>query len=258
MFSAYNYLVYRFRATNEHGVHSPFVFDLLLSVIYNEHKYYSYEQCEQLRGRMLLSSETLSCIDLGAGSAYGTTIKRKVSQIARNSAKPPKFAQLLFRLVNHFQPESLLELGTSLGLSTAYMASAKKDCRITTMEGCPEIAAVALANFRELDLNNIELRTGNFDDLLPKFLSDQQVLPFVFFDGNHRKEATLSYFSQCLEKADAGSVFVFDDIYWSPEMKEAWELIKSHPKVTVTIDLFHLGIVFFRKEQAKQHFIIRF
>ena len=109
-----------------------------------------------------------------------------------------------------------------------------------------------------MELQNIEQHVGNFDDVLPKILSEKEKIDFVFFDGNHRKEPTLNYFRQCLDKVHEGSVFIFDDIYWSLEMKEAWSEIKMNEQVTVTLDLFYLGIVFFRKEQVKQHFIIRY
>jgi predicted O-methyltransferase YrrM len=161
-------------------------------------------------------------------------------------------------LVNRFQPEEVLELGTSLGISSAYLASANSKIKVITIEGCKEIAEKAKENFKKLGLQNIEQHLGNFDDVLPQLLSEKKKIDFVFFDGNHRKEPTLNYFKQCLAHAHEGSIFIFDDIYWSSEMKEAWNEIKMNERVTVTLDLFFMGIVFFRKEQVKQHFIIRY
>ena len=254
----YNYLIYRIKSVNEHGVHSPFVFDLLLSTIYNKKDFYAYKNIESLRQQLMQSDQMLSCIDLGAGSSHGNKNSRSVKQLVTFSAKPPKYAQLLFRLADHFQPKEIIELGTSLGLSTAYLASANSGIKVISIEGCAEIAAKAKENFNKLNLKNIEQHTGNFDDVLPKILSQKSKVDFVFFDGNHRKEPTLNYFKECLDKADENSVFVFDDIYWSSEMKEAWTEIKMNERVTVTLDLFSFGIVFFRKEQVKQHFIIRY
>lgn len=146
-------------------------------------------------------------------------------------------------------------MGTSLGISTLYQAKADGRARVITLEGCPEIAAVAQENFKRLKANNIELMTGNFSTTLPQALRKMQRIDYVFFDGNHRKTATLNYFHEALKYAHEGSVFVFDDIYWSQEMMEAWEEIKAHPQVTLTIDIFYMGIVFFRKEQVtKEHF----
>ena len=254
----YNYLIYSIKSVNEHGVHSPFVFDLLLGTIYNDSDFYAYSGLEKLREEMLDSKRRISCADLGAGSVNGNRKERTIREIARSAAKAPKYSQLLFRLVNHFEPQTAIELGTSLGISGAYMASANSKMKLITMEGCEEAVSIAKENFRKIELGNVEALTGNFDELLPKKLKEIQQLDMVFFDGNHRKEPTLRYFEQCLEKAVDTSVFIFDDIYWSPEMTAAWQEIKKHPRVTVTLDLYQLGIVFFRKEQAKQDFIIRY
>ncbi|MDQ3048113.1 MAG: class I SAM-dependent methyltransferase [Bacteroidota bacterium] len=254
----YKYLIYRIKAVDEHGVHSPFVFDLLNAVVYNKADFYSYSAIEGLRNELLGSEKKVHCIEMGAGSYKGQTKVRRVSDIARSSVKPAKYSQLLFRLVNYFQPANVLELGTSLGISTAYMAMANTSASVTTMEGCPELATIAKQNFSKEGIKNINIITGNFDDKLPEFLSRNPSLDFVFFDGNHRKQPTLDYFHQCLKNSHAQSVFIFDDINWSDEMQEAWSEIKAHEKVTVTIDLFFMGLVFFRKEQVKQHFLIKF
>ena len=258
LFLIYNYFVYLFKSTNEHGVHSPFVYDLLTTVIYNKTDYYVYKEIELLREKLKHSTETVSCIDLGAGSHKSGSSTRTVKQLLHYSVKPAKYSQLLFRLANHFQPETVLELGTSLGITAAYIAKANSKSNFITIEGCPEIAAIAKRNLSELNFTNVQMMVGNFDTLLPDIIEKTKPIDFVFFDGNHRKAATLNYFNQCLKKINEGSVFVFDDIYWSAEMKEAWQEIKSNDKVTVTIDLFFMGIVFFRKEQNKEHFILRF
>ena len=252
----YHYIIHQFKSTNKGAVRSPFVSDLLTNVIDVKTKYYPFKKIETLREQLLDSKKIIHSIDLGAGDKKEAT--KKVSQIAKHAAKSAKHAQLLFRLANYFQPEQAIELGTSLGISTAYLASANSKTQLITMEGCPETAAIAQQNFQHLKLKNIQQIIGNFDETLPKVLSRISKIDLVFFDGNHRKEATLNYFKQCLEKANESTVFIFDDIYWSQEMMQAWTDIKNNERVTLTIDLFFMGIVFFRKEQAKQHFLIRF
>ncbi len=254
----YNYLKYRLKAVNEHKVHSPFVFDLLNQVFYNKTNYYCYSEIEKVRTALLTNQTSINHIDLGAGSHIHKKQSIKISQIAKTAAKPVKYARLLFRLVNYFQSDYILEFGTSLGISGAYLASGNLKATLITMEGSPEIAIVAEQNFKALQLTTVKQQIGNFDDLLPGIIERAPKLDFVFFDGNHRKEATLNYFDQCLKKSHAHSVFVFDDIYWSKGMEEAWEEIKHHPQVTVTIDIFQMGIVFFRTEQAKQHFVVKY
>ena len=250
------YFKYLLSAKTPHGIHSPFVFELVNKVINKKGSYYAYEKIEKLRRKLLVSSKEIEVTDFGTGKSG----KRTINEIAERSLKSKKYGQLLFRLVNHFKPTTILELGTSLGISTSYLACANPNAKVITIEGCPNISNEAKNNFESLGLKNIETVVGNFDIILSAVLcrlptADCQL---VFFDGNHKKIPTLNYFSQCLEYAHNDSIFVFDDIHWSDEMEEAWEEIKSNPLVTVTIDLFFLGLVFFRKEQAKENFIVRF
>lgn len=255
----HQYLVYLLRAKTTHGTHSPFVFDLLKKVVYNPHTFYAYQGIESCRKQMLASGDEIHYMDLGAGSDMrGKDSLRRIKDITKRSVKPAKYGQLLFRLVNYFQPKNVLELGTSLGITTAYLGSANASTQVLTIEGCPETAAIAQKNWEQLGCRNITLHMGNFDELLPEVLKELPTLDFVFFDGNHRKPVTLEYFNKCLEKSHEKSVFVLDDIYWSPEMKEAWEEIKADERVSVTVDLFFMGIVFFRKGQVKQDFVIRY
>lgn len=249
------YLKYWFSAKNAHGIHSPFVFSLYNDVINKKGSYYVFDKIEQLRKKLLLSKKEINVTDLGAGSSG----KRTLAEIAARSAKSKKYCELLYRLAYHFKPGSVLELGTSLGISTAYLASANPNAKVITIEGCLNTAAEAKKNFESLGLKNIESVVGNFDNVLLRPSSSvPRPLNFVFFDGNHKKEPTLNYFTQCLSQADNDSIFIFDDIHWSAEMEEAWEEIKRNPKVTVTIDLFFLGLVFFRKEQVKEDFVVRY
>lgn len=258
VFFALKYLRYRRSGTNEHGIHSPFVFDLYNRVFKNTADYYAYSPIEEIRKRLLNDNRVILVKDLGAGSTGNSGTARKLRDITKTAAKEPEYSQLLFRLVDYFQPATILELGTSVGISTMYMAAARSGSRVITIEGSPEIRKIALQNFESLQLKNIHSIEGNFDAELPKVLKEVNTADLVFFDGNHRKEATLRYFEQCLQKADNESVFIFDDIYWSKEMAAAWEIIKSNPRVQVSIDLFQMGIIFFRKEQVKQHFVLSY
>jgi predicted O-methyltransferase YrrM len=250
------YLRYWFSAKNAHGLHSPFVFELYNEVISKKGSYYSFDKIEHLRKKLLISKKEIDVTDLGTGSSG----KRTIGEIAERSAKGKKYCELLFRIVYRFKPAVILELGTSLGISTAYLATAHPDAKVITIEGCPNTAAEARKNFESLGLKNIESVTGNFDTILPAALRQlpSAFCQLVFLDGNHRKEPTLRYFTQCLEYAGSDSIFIFDDIHWSTEMEAAWEEIKNHPKVTVTVDLFFLGLVFLRKEQVKENLTIKF
>ena len=254
----YKYILYLFKSQSRHGLHSPFVYELMDKVILNDNEYYAYKEIQSLQAQLLLSDKKINVTDFGAGSSLTPKTQRKIKDNARHSAKSVKYGKLLFRLVNYFKPKTMLELGTSLGISTLYQAKAAPDSTFITLEGSTEVAEEAKLNFQKLKASHIRLICGEFSETLPVAVEELSPVDYVFFDGNHQKKATLHYFNLCLPKSQNHSVFIFDDIHWSKGMEEAWEEIKNHPSVTVTIDLFFLGLVFFRKEQVKQHFILRF
>jgi len=184
---------------------------------------------------------------------------RKISDIARQAAKAPKWGQLLFRIARYYRPDTVLELGTSLGFSTAYLAKGAPGAHVETIEGASAVAGIAAKNFRSLELENIHLTTGNFDVVLASVLEKTGSVDLAFVDGNHRREPTLAYFEQLLLHAARPAVLIFDDIHWSAEMEDAWEAIRRDPRVYLTIDLFFIGLVFLREEfKVKQDFVIRY
>ncbi len=258
---AIDYLKYYFTAANGrgHGMHSPFIYELITRVLADKQAYEDYAAVENLRGRLLNDHRSIEVEDYGAGSGLDSSRTRKVSAIARNAAKPRKFGQLLYRLVRHYKPATIIELGTSLGLSTAYLSMGNTNATLISLEGASSIAGLARENLHALSITNATVVEGNFDQTLSSILTSRDRVDFVFVDGNHRQEPTLRYFNQLLEKIHGGSILVFDDIHWSREMELAWEEIKAHPRVRCTVDLFFIGLVFFREEfREKQDFKVRF
>jgi predicted O-methyltransferase YrrM len=258
---ALKYLHYYLTASNGkgHGTHSPFIFDFITKVLNDKTIYPAYKKAEGLRNRLLNDSRMFVVEDFGAGSRVLKKHKRSIKSVARNTAKSKKYGQLLFRMARYYQPASILEMGTSLGITTSYLRMAKPDAKLVTMEGAGEIAAVAKQNFLQLSFQAIELIEGNFDDKLEEVLAGFDTIDFAFIDGNHRQLPTETYFQQLLPKAASHSIFIFDDIHWSREMEAAWKTIKDHPSVRCSVDLFFIGIIVFRKEfREKQHFTIRF
>ncbi|HJS55158.1 MAG TPA: class I SAM-dependent methyltransferase, partial [Chitinophagaceae bacterium] len=225
----FKYLRYYFSAANGkgHGMHSPFVFEFITKILGDKMVYPEYEKVETLRKQLLNDNTVLEVEDLGAGSVMDLKSKRSISSIAKNAAKPKKFGQLLFRMVKYYEPQRILELGTSLGITTSYLSLARPDARLMTMEGAKEIADVARQNFRNLETRNIEIIEGNFDNMLSPVIIQLSSIDFAFLDGNHRKEPTESYFKELLAKINNDSILVFDDIHWSSEMEAAWETIKN-------------------------------
>lgn len=244
-------------------MHSPFVFDLVTKCFYDNTKYPEYEVLKSYRKSLLENKNTIEVTDFGAGSRVFKSNTREISKIAKTAGITPKNAELLFRVVRYFQPKNILEIGTSLGLATSALSLGYKESKIITLEGCPNTQKQSQVQLQEQNSNfqNIEFVNTKFEDyfenLKPETLNSKpQIFDLVYFDGNHSKKATLDYFEALLPTISNDSVWIFDDIHWSADMEEAWETIKNHPKVTVTIDTFQWGIVFFRTEQNKEHFII--
>jgi predicted O-methyltransferase YrrM len=253
-----SYLNFLYNSKNEHGVHSPFVFDLVTKCFYDKKKYPEYTILKQYRNSLLQNKNTIQVTDFGAGSRVFKSNTRAINQIAKNAGISTKRAELLFRIVNYFQPTTILEIGTSLGLATSALALGnKKAKKITTLEGCSNTMSIAKNQCLLQNLNNIEFINTEFSSYLKNDWVKTQPNSLIYFDGNHSKSATLDYFELLLPTTTNDSVWIFDDIHWSQDMSAAWEMIKNHPKVTVTIDTFQWGIVFFRKEQVKEHFVIR-
>lgn len=218
-----------------------------------------FDSIEKLRSDLYRNKNTIHRVDFGAGSGSGKSSKKRINQIAKHSLKSKKWAALLSRMAVYFKARQIVELGTSCGITSAYLAKTNSNSKIYTFEGDPSILAIAETVFKALRIDNIEMLVGNFDNTLPEFLNKNQKLDFVFIDGNHQKEPTLRYFHQLLSHLHHNSVVVFDDIHWSKEMEQAWLEIKQHPAVTLSIDLFTLGILFFKTDfKVKQHFTIRF
>ena len=255
MYQIISYLKFLFTSTNQHGVHSPFVYDLVTKCFYDKTNYKEYRNIKNYRDTLINSKDKIHINDLGEGSKILDPKERYVKSMAKASGSSFKFSKLLFRLTRYLDSNQSLELGTSLGVATHAIALAKKEHQITTIEGCANTSDYAQSQFKKNNIPNTTFIKGDFTTQLPALKT--QSFDFVFFDGHHNKAATLQYFETLLPKANNNSVFVFDDIYWSKDMTKAWKEIITNNTVTVSIDIFHLGFVFFRKEQPKQHFKIR-
>lgn len=250
-----SYLKFLRTSTNTHGLHSPFVYDFITECFYKK-TYTNNSKIEKYRDTLLSNKDQINITDFGAGSRVFKSNNRSISAIARTAGISIKRANMIARMMNYFRPEKVLEIGTSLGIATATMSYGNPGSKIITLEGCQETAKIANNYFEKFDLNNIELLIGEFKNTLPTVLENNS-FDFVFFDGNHQKEATIEYFEQCLISKKNNTIYIFDDIHWNKDMEEAWEFIKNHLEVTISIDTYQWGIVFFRKEQPKEHYIIR-
>lgn len=234
-----DYLKHRFTANTRHGTHSPFVYALADKVIYDFKPFDSYERIEEHRRKLA-----------------GDSTKNK--ELAGKALKSKRLDRLIFRITQQLQPENIIEIGTNIGVTTGYLAMASPESNIFTLTDNPETARIAYQNFQKLELKNVEIRVGYVDELFPELLGEMSSVELVCINEKHSGKTTIKYFEACLPKVHENSLIIVDGIYWSPEMKDTWAAIKIHPQVTVTVDLFWIGLVYFKTDQAKEHFKLKF
>ena len=255
------YISYLWKASNGrgHGVHSPFVYAFIKNVLNTKSKGEGIHSIELYRQQLLNNQTQITILDLGAGADLQGSKSKTIAQIAKGAFKPKKYSTLLNRIVAYYQPNQILEMGTSLGITTCYLAQAAPAAWVVTMEGSPAVAMEALKTFNSLGYQNIKLIEGNFDQSLPNYLKSIETIGIAYVDGNHKYTPTIHYFNLLLNKSNEESIFIFDDIHWSSEMEKAWEEIKADARVSLTIDLFYIGIVFLKKgNKEKENFAIKF
>lgn len=252
------YIVYWFTSVGRHGLQSTFLYNLNEAVWRYDNKNAVQNRIEHYREVCLKNKTILAVKDFGAGVNGNKKKELSIASIAKNAAKHPKYARMLFRLMEHLKPNNVIELGTSLGISSLYISSGNPKMKLTTLEGCNTTAEFSRKQFQQFPDLNIEVITGNFDTTLSELLKSQSKIDSIYIDGNHRYEPTMRYFHLCLPYMHDESFIIFDDINWSKEMKSAWQEIIKHPSVRVSIDVYMMGIVFFNKGFSKQDFKIRY
>lgn len=257
---ATRYFKYRLAAKTRFKTHSPFVYDLINNAFRNNEYYGDFSILDRYFDELKQKNSLIETTDFGAGSGehdYRVYLK-SLGKLVKERSHTKARLHLLYNLMKYFKPTTMLEFGTAAGVSSMYLKKGLSESRMVTMEGCPGLCAVARENFERMKIENIEVSNGNFDVILPDVLARFNRLDFVFFDGNHREEPTLNYFNQCIEKAHENTLFIFDDIHWSKGMEAAWDTIKVDKRVSLTIDIFWFGMVFFKKGVAKQNFIVKY
>ncbi len=238
-------------------MHSPFVYSFLRNVVMEKEQRPELEEIGAFCGSLRKESYQIQRSSFGAGS-YNDSATQTLSRLIRNSSVNPKLGGLLFRICSHFQPKIIIEMGTSVGISTMYLSKGYRNARLISLEGDTHRVAIAKNHLSRMRCTNVEIIEGAFDDTLPQVLRETKYVDLVFIDGNHLPEPTLRYYKQCLEYATEDSIIVFDDIRWSNEMHRTWRIISCSRYVSVSLDFFTFGIVFFKSGIPKQHFNINF
>ena len=201
----------------------------------------SFVECCEYRVNMLADNTEIKVTDFGTGKS-GT---RKVKQIARKSSTEPRYGGVMQKIIDAFGIETALELGTSIGIGTMFLAKVNHKIKVTTIEGCPETYKFAKTEFDKRKIANVTFINDNFDHLFDSNMLNGQRFELVYIDGNHTYEATIKYFDKIV-KNNCGqkSIIVIDDINWSREMFDAWTEISSRMPNSLRINLFRMGIIF--------------
>jgi predicted O-methyltransferase YrrM len=252
-FQLHAYLSYWLNAVDEHSLHSPFFFDFYTNIVKGSKRDKKVESIEKLRQKLLSDKRKVALNDLGSGRSKD---QRSISSIARASLSSPRFSGLYKKIIDHFNCRTVVELGTSLGVNTLYLAHTQ-GTQVVTFEGAEALANIATLTFEFADAKNIRLVQGNIDTTLPAYLQTIRKLDFIFIDANHRYQPTLSYFHQVIAKVTETSILILDDIHYSADMQKAWNEIRSHKLVYGAADLFRCGILFFDPSLNKQHVILQ-
>lgn len=256
---AYKFIRHWFTAQTRYDVHSPFVYQFVIKILPHRKSNWG-KKVDALRNHLGGLNQAISIEDLGAG--YGgesrSRIEKTMSEVVRSSGRRRRNGELLFRICQAYQPESCLELGTNLGLSTLYQMGAVPEANFVTIEGAPELAALAKQNMDKMGFQKVELRVGDFAWQLDALRKEGRKFDHVLIDGNHRYQSTVTYFDELLPMLNPGALVIVDDINWSGEMGKAWDEIRQREEVSVDIDLFFMGLCFVNRQQEKESFKFRF
>jgi predicted O-methyltransferase YrrM len=252
LFNIRSYVTHWLDAVDEHSIHSPFFFEFY-KVVNDKTPIFGSEEIEEVRTKLLNNPYPIEFIELGSGKE-SISKKEKLSNIAGKSLAPPALAQLYVRIVKFLKAETIIELGTSLGITTLYLAM-RNEAQVVTLEGNKAVADVAMTNIEFFEKKNITVIDGNINDTLKEALFNIRKVDFALMDANHRYEPTLHYFDLISKRVKEKSIVVIDDIHRSQEMARAWEEIRKHELVYGSIDLFRCGVLFFEPSLGKQHFV---
>ncbi|MCS7028495.1 MAG: class I SAM-dependent methyltransferase [Bacteroidia bacterium] len=256
LFRLKEWFIYHLFADTVYNIHSPFVFEFWQNVIQPARKDMLYQtHILPILRQLYANKSQLAKHDLGTGKNSGT---ETVARVAKTSSIVPKYGHILHQIVRYFKPQIMIELGTCFGISTRYLCHDFTGTHFYSIEGSPQRLQIAQSCLSDFDSTKLILIQGSFENVLPQILEKHSYIDLVFVDGNHTFEATQKYFTLILPHVHAGTLLIFDDIHWSKGMCRAWKYIYTHPKVTLSIDLFQIGICFFNSRLAKQNIILHY
>lgn len=179
-----------------------------------------------------------------------TGARQVVTSDVCKASKGYRDCLLLFKIIRKTDPSICLELGTCLGISASYQATAlkmNKNGKLITIEGHDSLSLLAKKLLSDLGLNNATVVCGRFQDNLETVLTNNQPVSYAFIDGHHNEAATVEYFEMIQKYLSDTSIVIVDDIIWSEGMKNAWSTIKKNKNVKISISQGYMGICVMNK-----------
>ena len=254
------YLIHQFNLKHRHGhgIHSPYLFEFVNGVIYNDIRTEVPGWLTALHRQLRRERAMLTATGPGAPSTVKGGPQRSVRSFVKGSSVSLKYGALLFRISRWFRPGVILELGTGLGISTLYLSAGSPGIPVHTIEGISERADFSEGLFKRSSLTTVKVHVGEIEEVLESLAGEVKGRMLVFVDGNHRFDPTIGYLKWILGQAGAESVVVMDDLYWSKEMARAWHEIISWPEVRMSIDLYQMGVLLLRTDLNKTELKIKF
>ncbi|MCF8236593.1 MAG: class I SAM-dependent methyltransferase [Saprospiraceae bacterium] len=242
MFKLIQLFTYYWQARTAYSMHSPLLYSFCREVLDDRRSFYAFEEIEIWRYHLLHESSELHVVDLGAGGQDALDQNRIVSSIAKTSLSPPWKCRYLFRMVLWWKPDLLLEFGTSLGVSTAYLAAASIHTPLITVDGSDSHLQLARKGWNKLGLDHIEEWNLSFQQAIQRIPWDQHGRILIYLDGDHRPARVLEILQTIQEKTRHPFLVIIDDIRWSDDMWAGWQEWRSAFQSGAWLDLYQVGI----------------
>lgn len=242
-----------FKSKKKHGIHSPFVYRFMEEYVLAPHASPQFDQALHAISKLKYHPQIIMKYDLGTGKK-NMSYPLKISTMAIKTIKPRKYYKILFNVAHYIRAEKILELGTGLGTSALIMSISSPHVSVDSVEGCPNTLSIAHSLLKEMNVHNVTLIHSNFDHFIESL---SQPYDLIFIDGNHAYAPTVKYFSCLWPLLSEKGCMILDDIHWNRSMHKAWNEIRQHPEVTLSLDFFQLGLLFKSKKFTKQHFYLR-
>ncbi len=222
------------------SVDSPLVYQLCLDIQSAHDAKTQFKKIEDKRAQLLMDNTLINVQSLGSQSKVNRSEIRSIRQIALSSVSPRNKCELLYGLVKTTKAKTVLELGTSLAISTAYVAAVDRVDYIKSVEDSSKIHSY---NENLAHNSKINMIQSDFQSYIENELNNKAKYDCIVLDGRHDEIATISYVNQLINLLNPNGIIIVDDIYWSNGLMNAWKTLRNDYRYNLKIDLFYYGVL---------------